>query len=162
MKFCLLVLFLAIPPAVAAPEKVPVRPAAEPGPAAPADLDAGVKLRIDGFFKLLKEGKIDGAYARLFEGTTIAGEQPELLSSLAKNTTKVFEKCGNLESASLMRVRTAGKTLKEVVYIANCQKRPVRWQIYVYYGGGRWQVLDTDVQIELGSFFDPEPPAASR
>jgi hypothetical protein len=162
MKRCLLVLFLVIPPALAAPEKNPVRPAAAPEPGGNGELDAGVKIRIDSFFKLLKEGKADEAYAKLFEGSTLAAEQPELLPNLVKNTNKVLEKCGRLESASLLRVRSAGKSLREVIYIANCQKRPIRWQLYAYYGAGRWQILDTDVDLELDSFFQPATPATSR
>jgi hypothetical protein len=60
-----------------------------------------------------------------------------------------------------LRVRSAGNTLKEVVYIANCQKRPIRWRIFAYHGEGRWQVLDTDVDLELGSFFEPDNSSAS-
>jgi hypothetical protein len=75
------------------------------------------------------------------------------------NTTKVLQKCGKVESASLLRVRSAGKTLKEVVYIVNCQKRPLRWKLYAYYGEGRWQIIDTNVDLELGSFFEPEKPS---
>ena len=161
MKLCLLVLCLLIPPALAAPEKNPVRPAPAPEPAA-GELDAGVKLRVDVFFRLLKEEKIDGAYAKLFEGSTLAEEQPELLPNLVKNTAKVIEKCGKLESTSLLRVRSAGKSLKEITYIANCQKRPIRWHMYAYYGNGRWQILDTDVDLELSSFFESETSRASR
>jgi hypothetical protein len=163
MNRCSILFALLGLPALAAPDKPPPRAAAVAEPASPAELDAGVKMRIDVFFKFLKDGKVDEAYAKLFEGSTLAKEQPELLPTLVKNTTLVIEKCGKVESASLLRVRSAGRTLKEVIYIANCQKRPIRWQIYAYHGEGRWQILDTDVNLELDSFFEPESkPAASR
>lgn len=172
MKFPLFLLAVLSPLALAAPPKAPaktaaksspkpaVKPVAAAEPAASADLDAGVKIRIEGFFKLLKENKIDDGYAKLFEGSTLAKEQPELLTNLVKNTERVIEKCGRVDGASILRVRSAGRTLKEVVCIANCQKRPIRWLIYAYYGEGRWQVLDTDVDLELDSFFEPVKPAA--
>jgi hypothetical protein len=163
MKRCAIFLALVSPLALAAPDKGPAKPATPTESATSAELDAGVKMRIDVFFKFLKDGKVDEAYAKLFEGSTLAKEQPELLPTLVKNTTLIIEKCGKVESASLLRVRSAGRTLKEVIYIANCQKRPIRWQIYAYYGEGRWQILDTDVNLELDSFFEPEgKPAANR
>src|SRR5688572_33455763 len=89
MKLAPLVLFLLIPLAPAAPPKVPVRPAADAVPAAVADLDPGVKLRIETFFKLLREERTDAAYEKLFEGSTLAAEQPELLQALIKNTEEI-------------------------------------------------------------------------
>jgi len=138
------------------PAKATPAPAAD---SASSDLDAAVKARIDAFFTHLQKGNVEDGYGRLFEGASMAKDQPELLTDLVDNTTKVLQKCGKVESASLLRVRSAGKTLKEVVYIVNCQKRPLRWKLYAYYGEGRWQIIDTNVDLELGSFFEPEKPS---
>jgi hypothetical protein len=136
-------------------------PAKSPGPApAPApssgELDAAVRIRIEVFFKHLQEGRIEEGYGRLFEGATLVKEQPELVTNLVKNTSRVIDISGRIESAAILRVRSAGKTLREVTAIMNCGKRPVRWLFYVYFGEGKWQVVDTDLDMEIASFFEEE------
>ena len=161
MKLILFLFALLCTPAFPAPPKTPPKPAV-PAPQAAGDLDAAVRARIEAFFKHLTEGKLDEGYARLFEGSTLAKEQPALLPTLIKNTTLVLEKCGAAENGSVLRVRSAGRTLKEVTCILNCKRRPIRWTLYAYYGEGRWQILDAEVDLELGAFFDAGKPDASR
>jgi len=165
MKLTLLLFALLSTTVLAAPPKTP--PKTPPKPAVPApqaggELDAAVRARIEAFFKHLAEGKLDEGYARLFEGSTLAKEQPALLPTLIKNTTLVLEKCGAAENGSVLRVRSAGRTLKEVTCILNCKKRPIRWTLFVYFGEGRWQILDAEADLELGSFFGPDKSAGDR
>jgi hypothetical protein len=47
-----------------------------------------------------------------------------------------------------------------VTCIVNCAKRPMRWKIFIYFGEGRWQVLDAEVDLELHAFFEDAQPAA--
>jgi hypothetical protein len=174
MKIFSLVLVLFGSMALAAPDRppkaIPIKPApAKPAPAAPApapssgiELDTSLKLRIETFFKLLRDGETRDAYDRLFDGSTLAAESPELQGDLIKSTSAVLEKWGKVESASVLRVRAAGATLKEIVCIVNCRKRPIRWKFYAYFGEGRWQIIDTEPSLDLASFFDPEKPAANR
>lgn len=169
MKLTLLLIALlstlaqAVPPKgtpKAAPKTAP-KPAV-PAPQASGELDAAVRARIEAFFNHLAGGKIEDAYARLFEGSALAKEQPALLPTLVSNTKLVLEKCGAAENGAVLRVRGAGKTLKEVTCILNCKKRPIRWTLYVYYGEGRWQVLDAEADLELGAFFAPDKTADER
>ena len=148
-------------PKPAVPKPAAAKPAV-PAPQAAGDLDAAVRARIEAFFNHLAGGKVEDAYARLFEGSSLAKEQPALLPTLINNTQLVLEKCGAAENGSVLRVRGAGKTLKEVTCILNCKKRPIRWTLYVYYGEGRWQVLDAEADLELGSFFATEKSAGER
>ena len=152
------ILLLALPAFAAPGAKTPAKAPAPAEPSASADLDAAVKARVDAFFGHLQKGTVQSGYERLFEGASLAKDQPELLTDLVDNTTKVLGKCGKVESFSMLRVRSAGRTLKEIIYIVNCQKRPLRWKLYAYYGEGRWQIVDTNVDLELGSFFEPEKP----
>lgn len=159
MKLTLLLFALLSTTVWAAPPKTP--PKTPPKPAVPApqatgELDAAVRARIEAFFNHLATGKVEEGYARLFEGSTMAQEQPALLPTMIKNTTQALEKCGAAENGSVLRVRSAGRTLKEVTCILNCKKRPIRWTLYVYHGEGRWQVLDADADMELFSFFESE------
>ena len=159
MKPTLLFLALLSTLAPAAPPKTPPKTppkAPVPAPAPAGELDAAVRARIEAFFTHVASGKIDEGYARLFEGSTLAKEQPALLPTLVSNTKLMLEKCGPAENGAVLQVRSAGRTLKEVTCILNCRKRPIRWTLYVYFGEGRWQILDTDADLELGSFFDSE------
>ncbi len=149
-----------------APRPVPVPPAA---PAASVSqvsagpLDPIVKARIESFYTLLKEGRTEDSYRKLFEGSSIAKDRPELMTDLVEMTSKVMEKCGRIESTELLRVRPAGKCLREVTFIVNCQKRPLRWTFYAYFGEGRWQMLDTNVSLEPRTFFEePAAPAGKE
>jgi hypothetical protein len=160
MKLLLSLLFLAVP-VMAAPPKTPAKPAAAPAPAASSTegLDAAVRARIEAFFKNLQEHRVKEGFSRLYEGSNLAADQPVILETHVKNTQLLIEKCGKVESSAILRVRNAGRTLKEVTCILNCQRRPVRWTIYVYFGEGRWQVLDAEVDLELHSFFEDKPVA---
>ena len=164
MKLTLLLLSLLLPAALAAPPKDAPKapPKATPVPAASADaeLDAAVRARIEAFFLHVKAHQVQDGFARLFEGSSLAADQPALLSTLVKNTLLLIEKCGKMESSSIVRVRSAGRALKEVTCVMNCQKRPMRWTMFVYFGEGRWQVLDAEVDLELHAFFDDSKPAA--
>jgi len=164
MKLTLLLLSLLMPAALLAQQKTPARPAARPAPvpAASADdeLDAAVRARIEAFFNHVKSRQVQDGFNRLFEGSTLAAEQPAILETQVKNTLLLIEKCGKVESASILRVRSAGKTLKEVTCIINCQKQPMRWTLFVYFGEGRWQVLDAEADLDLHAFFDGAKPGA--
>ena len=152
--------------ALAAPPKTVPKPAAPkpamPAPQASGELDAAVRARIEAFFKHLAAGKVEEAYGRLLEGSTLVNEQPEMLAAYIKNTTLLIRKCGEAENGSVLRVRSAGKSLKEVTCILNCKKQPIRWNLYVYYGDGRWQVLDAEADTELSSFFESDKTADKR
>lgn len=119
-----------------------------------AELVPEIKARIEAFFMMLRDQRVSDGYKKLFEGAALAQERPELIKELAVTTTTVLEKCGRLESTEMLRVRGAGRSLREVIYIVNCQKRPMRWKFYAYQGGGRWQILDTNVSLEPAAFFD--------
>ena len=155
MKPTLLFLALLSTLAPAAPPKTPPK-APVPAPASTGELDPAVRARIEAFFTHVASAKVEDGYARLFEGSTLAKEQPALLPTLVSNTKLMIEKCGAAENGAVLRVRNAGRTLKEVTCILNCRKRPIRWTLYVYFGEGRWQILDADADLELGSFFEKE------
>ncbi len=163
MKLTLILLSLLTTAVLAAPQKPAAKPApkpaAAPAPAPSADdaLDPAVRARIDAFFNHVKNRQVQDGFNRLFEGSALAAEQPVLLETLVKNTLLLIEKCGKVESASILRVRSAGRALKEVTCVMNCQKRPMLWRVYVYFGDGRWQVLDAEVELELHAFFDHAP-----
>jgi hypothetical protein len=171
MKLIPFVLVFLTAPVLAAPEKPAVKPpAGKPAPAKPAapagassmEIDAGLKTRIEAFFKLLRDGETRDAYDKLFEGATLVNEQPDLIGDLIKSTTAVLDKEGQVESASMIRVRSAGTTLKEIVCIMNCRKRPIHWKFYAYFGDGRWQIIDTKPSFNLESFFEPDEKPASK
>jgi hypothetical protein len=153
--------------AQAAPDKTPAKPpAAPPKPAAPSaaatapvELDAGLKERIEKFFKTLRDGESRDAYDKLFVGCTLVNERPDLIGDLIKSTDAALEKWGKVESASVIRVRSAGGTVKEISCVVNCRKRPVLWKFYAYLGEGRWQILETSPSVEMEAFFEPEKPA---
>lgn len=133
------------------------KPAAEP-PRVPGKLDAltlepEVRTRIDDFFALLKQRKVEVAYGKLFDGSILPDENPEMVKKLMESTTRVLEMTGRIDGAEFLRARAAGRTLREVTYVLNGEKRPLRWTFYFYFTGGHWQILDTNVATEASGFF---------
>ncbi len=149
-------LFLAIHTAHS--QQVPIpKPPAEPK--VPVRLDAltlepEIKSKIDAFFTVLKQRKVADAYSRLLDGSTLAQENPELVTKLVESTISVLDLTGRIDSTEILRIRTSGKTLREVTYLLNGEKRPLRWRFYFYLADGRWQVLDTNVATEASGFFE--------
>ena len=145
-------------PAAAFAQKVPIpKPAQEPR--VPVRLDAltlepEIRSKVDAFFNVLKQRKVADAYRRLLDGSVLAEENPELVEKLIESTTRVLELTGRLDGTEILRIRAAGKTIREVTYILNGEKRPLRWRFYFYFADNRWQVLDTKVVTEASAFFD--------
>lgn len=148
-------------PGSAGAQQVPIpKPAAE-GRSTPAKMDVltlepEIRSKIDAFFAVLKQRKVQEAYKRLLDGSVLAQENPELVTKLVESTTRVLDLTGRIDGTEIMRIRASGKTLREVTYLLNGEKRPLRWKFYFYLADGRWQVLDTNVATEAAGFFDPE------
>jgi hypothetical protein len=157
-RFLPILLLLAAP--VAPAQQVPLpKPPAEPR--VPVRLDAltlepEIKSRIDAFFAVLKQRKIADAYDRLLEGSTMAKDNPGVVTKLVDSTAQVMDLTGRIDSTEILRIRAAGKTIREITYILNGEKRPLRWKFYFYQTAGKWQVLDTSVATEAAGFFEEE------
>lgn len=130
---------------------VPLR---EDSPAAAPSLEPAVKQQIEAFFQNLRQRKVDGGYRKLFAESPLAQDNPDLVTELVKSTTRVLDLTGDIGAAELLKVRAAGKTLREATYVLNGAKRPLRWRFYLYYSGGVWQILDTNVATEASGFFE--------
>lgn len=145
-------------PAAAFAQKAPIpKPAQEPRVSVRLDaltLEPEIRSKVDAFFNVLKQRKVADAYRRLLEGSVLAEENPGLVEKLIESTTRVLELTGRLDGTEILRIRAAGKTIREVTYILNGEKRPLRWRFYFYFADNRWQVLDTKVVTEASAFFD--------
>lgn len=119
-------------------------------------LEPEIRTKIDGFFATLKTGKVQAAYDRLFEGSILPAESPEMVTKLVDSTTRVLELTGKLNGAEILRVRAAGRTLREVTYVLHGEKRPLRWRFYLYFSDDQWQIIDTNVATEASTFFEEE------
>ena len=117
-------------------------------------LEPEIRSKVDAFFTILKQRKVAEAYRRLLDGSILAVENPELVTKLVDSTTRVLDLTGRLDGTEILRIRAGGKTLREVTYLLNSEKRPLRWRFYFYLADGRWQVLDTNVATEASGFFE--------
>ena len=150
----LFLLLITAAPAQELPIPKPVAEARVPVRLDALTLEPEIRSKVDAFFTILKQRKVAEAYRRLLEGSTLAVENPELVTKLVDSTTRVLDLTGRLEGTEILRIRTAGKTIREVTYLLNSEKRPLRWRFYFYLAEGRWQVLDTNVATEASGFFD--------
>ncbi|MES2705268.1 MAG: hypothetical protein V4726_01580 [Verrucomicrobiota bacterium] len=141
----------------AAQTKSVEKPATEPRVPAKLDastLEAEIRTRVDSFFGYLKQRKVEVAYGKLFDGSILPDENPEMVKKLMASTTRVLEMTGQIDGAEFLRARAAGRTLREVTYVLNGEKRPLRWTFYFYFTAGHWQILDTNVATEASGFFE--------
>ena len=150
----LFLLLITAAPAQELPIPKPVAEARVPVRLDALTLEPEIRSKVDAFFTILKQRKVAEAYRRLLEGSTLAVENPELVTKLVDSTTRVLDLTGRLEGTEILRIRTAGKTIREVTYLLNSEKRPLRWRFYFYLAESRWQVLDTNVATEASGFFD--------
>ena len=150
----LFLLLITAAPAQELPIPKPVAEARVPVRLDALTLEPEIRSKVDAFFTILKQRKVAEASRRLLEGSTLAVENPELVTKLVDSTTRVLDLTGRLEGTEILRIRTAGKTIREVTYLLNSEKRPLRWRFYFYLAEGRWQVLDTNVATEASGFFD--------
>lgn len=157
---CVIPLLLTAGLATAQPASGRKSAAESPAPAksrtVTASLEPEIRTRIDLFFATLKDHKVETAYNRLFEGSVLPGENPDMVKKLVGSTTRVLDLTGRIDSADPLKARSAGPTLREVTYVLNGEKRPLRWKFYFYFSDGRWQVLDTNVATDAAGFFDEE------
>lgn len=144
-------------------EKESRPPLARPRTQGISQVPAEARQRADAFFALLRMNRVEEAYQKLFEGSAVADENPDTVSTLVDSTKRLLSSTGDIGTTEFLRVRSAGRTLLEVTWILNGRKRPVRWRIYFYQNGDGWQVLDTDVSTAASGFFDgPELDDSGR
>jgi hypothetical protein len=156
----LLSLLCLVPAAMAEPVPVPKPP--KETPRVPVRLDAltmepEIRSKIDAFFTVLKQQKVKEAYRRLFDGSSLAAENPELVTKLEESTARILQLTGRIDATEILRIRSSGKTLREITCVLNGERRPIRWKFYFYLTNGHWQVLDTNVASEAAGFFAEEP-----
>lgn len=163
MMRCVIPLLLTAGLATAQPASGRKPSAESPAPAKPraaaassASLEPEIRARIDKFFVTLKDHKVETAYHQLFEGSVLPAENPEMVKKLVDSTSRVLDLTGRIDSADPLKARSAGPTLREVTYVLNGEKRPLRWKFYFYFGDGRWQVLDTNVATDAAGFFEED------
>ena len=136
------------------PKPAPAAASRVPGRLDVLTLEPGIRSKLEAFFAVLKQRKVDDAYRRLLDGSVLAQENPELVTKLIESTTRVLELTGRIEAMEILRIRTSGRTLREVTCLLNGEKRPLRWTFYFYLADDRWQVLDTNVATEASGFFE--------
>ena len=139
-------------------QEVPIpKPGAEPRTVARLDaltLEPEIRVKAEAFFATLKQRNVAEAYKKLLDGSALAAENPELVTKLIESTTRVLALTGSLNGTEIIRVRSAGRSLREVTYLLSGEKRPLRWRFFFYFSQGRWQILDTNIATEASAFFD--------
>ena len=118
-----------------------------------ADLEPELKQAFDSFFAKLKEGRIDEAWKKLLEGSRI-GKESSILSEFISKSQEIVKVHGKVEDVELLRVKSTGKHLREIIYQLTCKDHPTRWRIFAYFTSGRWQILDIDVSSDLTRMFE--------
>lgn len=172
-RIILLLLFLALGPALHAQEKprerpglpmprmqVPVAAAetAAPAPAAPAPPSTAGPISdpaqiVAAFFSLLQKSSVDAAYASLTRGSRIA-EKPEELKLLKAKTNEAIEVFGAIVGHDLVETKVVGNRLVRTTYVSHGKTFPLRWRFYFYNPDGNWRLIDLRVDDKLTGIFD--------
>lgn len=121
----------------------------------PVSLDAKLKARFDTFFQTLKKNDTRFAYYKLLEGSKFFENNRGDIDQLIAQTDQALKQFGKVEDTDLIEVNPTGKSLRELVFITNCEMHPLRWRFVCYYGGGKWQILDLNVTGALEKMFRP-------
>jgi len=98
--------------------------------------------RADGFFERLIGGDINGAYDRLFAGSSIPVNKPQAVVFLKKQTASVFSLYGKPLGYELVREERFGKALARLVYILHTKVTPTVWEFFFYKPKDRWFLVN--------------------
>jgi hypothetical protein len=116
------------------------------------EVESKLMRRFEEFFRNVKRGESAFAYARLLEGSKLA-QKRDTVADLTADTDQTLRHVGRLADSELVSVTSASRTLKELVFIANCEHQPVRWRFVCYSTGGRWHVLKVDLSDDIERMF---------
>ena len=117
------------------------------------NLDPELKQVFESFFAKVKDGRISDAWKKMLEGSRI-GEDPEILAEFISKSEKITELHGKVIDWELLRVKSTGKHLREIIYQLSCKDHPTRWRIFAYQTEGRWQILNVEVVSDLTKMFE--------
>jgi hypothetical protein len=121
-----------------------------------SDVESKLMRRFEEFFRNVKRGESAFAYARLLEGSRLAQER-DVIARITANTDQTLRQVGRLADSELVSVTAASRTLKELVFIGNCEHQPVRWRFVCYSTGGRWHVLKVELSDDVDRMFPYGP-----
>jgi hypothetical protein len=138
------------------PAMRPVAPPMQPIASAAAEKEAaasvGPRSIVEKFFATLGLGKVEEAYAKLTEGSTIR-ENANQLEMLQTKTDGAIEEFGRIEGQELVEMEWAGSSLVRLTYLSLGEKFPLRWRFYFYQRNGVWRLVDIRVDDRLKDLF---------
>ncbi len=94
------------------------------------------------FFKQLMDGDINGAYDRLFAGSSIPANKPQAVSFLKKQTASALSLYGKPLGYELVREERFGKALARMVYILHTEMTPTVWEFFFYKPKDHWFLVN--------------------
>lgn len=136
------------------PDSGPVQPLSiHVGSLSSTELEPELKKLFDAFYAKIKDGKIEDGWQKLLDGSRI-GKEPSILNEFITKTQEIIKVHGAVQDFELLRVKSTGKHLREIIYQLSCKDHPTRWRIFAYKINDRWQILDVDVSSDLTRMFE--------
>lgn len=100
--------------------------------------DAGPVKAAESFFDGIQRGDISGAFDRLFAGSHILGNKPQVLEEMKKTTKTNLSFCGKMIGSELLMKENYGNSLVRLVYLLKMEKHPLTVEFYFYKPGNTW------------------------
>ena len=104
------------------------------------------------FFNLLRDDKVNEAYAQLLQGSKIAAKLEDV-SRLQDRTSVMIQSYGAVLGYDLVNAEFVGHNLCRLTYLTRSEFAPVRWRIVFYRPADRWRVFNLQIDDGVMEFF---------
>jgi hypothetical protein len=103
---------------------------------------AAPRAQAENFFAVLQRGQVGPAYARLFEGSNIGGDQAQ---AIRRSTEATLAPLGRMLGYELVREEAFGSSLTRLVYLLKSERHLTLWEFYFYRPGNRWFLAEVNL-----------------
>ncbi len=100
--------------------------------------ESGPRKAAESFFKVMQKGDIGGAFDRLFAGSYILENKPQVLEEMKKTTKTNLSFYGKMIGSELLMEENYGSSVVRLVYLLKMEKHPLTVEFYFYRPGNTW------------------------
>lgn len=120
-----------------------------------------IQKTLTAFFNLLKQDKIDDAYALILANTRIKGREDDV-RGLKKQTRDAINTYGPILGFEIVEQRRVGLSLLQITCLSWAENFPLRWRFSYYRPGDKWRMLDIFVDDRVSELFETRAARVSQ
>lgn len=100
--------------------------------------ESGPRKATESFFTGMQKGDMGGAFDKLFAGSHILENKPQVLEEMKKTTQTNLSFYGKMTGHELLMEETYGSSVVRLVYLLKMEKHPLTVEFYFYKPKNTW------------------------